>query len=60
MDRNVMHSKLYDDKQPSKDFDGGFNKKSGTSPADFKTAPSEHDDWTGTVSGDTKHTYKND
>ena len=37
---------------------GGFNKKSGTRSADFKSAPSANEDWAGVKGGGkSKHTY---
>ena len=54
---NVSKTKRGMLKNPGKDFDGGFNTKSGTRSAD---TPRMNDKWQGKERGATKHTYKND
>ena len=57
MGRNVMKTKLgMNGSKPN--LGGGFNKSSGTRPADFTKTPWKHSDWAGTTKGATKHTYK--
>lgn len=44
-------------KNPGRDFDGGFNTKSGTRSADRGKLESR---WQGTERGDITHTYKSE